>query len=109
MLRTKTLIALALAANVYGMTATAAEINTKYYGAPAAAVAASRVIDINSGVKSVQVNNGEIVTFRIDGQQYTWNFQLYSREGAIALSALLPKNIRAEGVTVYVAPDPLYL
>jgi hypothetical protein len=108
MLRTKTLIALALAANVYGMTATAGEINTKYYGAPAAAVAANRVIEITSGVKSVQVNNGEIVTFSVDGQRYTWSFQLYSKEGAIALSALLPNNIRADGVTVYVAADPLY-
>lgn len=108
MLRTQTLIALALAASAYSMTAGAGEIDAKYYGAPAAASAASRVIEIGSDTRHVQVTNGEVITFSVGGQQYTWNFQVYGQSRAIALAALLPKTMHADGVTVYVAPDPLY-
>lgn len=108
MLRKTTLIAFAFAAAAYGLDASAADVNPRYYGAPAAAGTASRVIEITESTKHVRVTNGEIVTFSIGGQRYTWSFQLYGQEGALALAEILPQNIRADGVTVYVAADPLY-
>jgi hypothetical protein len=66
------------------------------------------VVDITPGMKYVNVINGQTVSFNLGGQQFTWTFQLYQQEGAVALSAILPKELRADDVTVYVAPDPTY-
>jgi hypothetical protein len=105
---TKTLIAIAIAASALTLNAHAGDVNPTMYGAIAPASAAQRVVDIKPGMKYVNVVNGQTITFNVDGKPFTWTFQLYQQEGAVALSAILPSGLHADGVTVYVAPDPTY-
>lgn len=104
----KTLIAFAFAASAFTLNAKAGDIRPDLYGKPAPATTAARVIEIAPTTKHVTVTNGETITFHVQGQHYTWSFQLYQQEGAVALSAILPKDLHADGVIVYVAPDPTY-
>jgi hypothetical protein len=104
----KTLIAFAIAASALSLNATAADLGPKIYGMAAPATTAARSIAITPDTRFVNVINGETITFRINGQTFTWTFQLYQQEGALALSAILPKELHADGVTVYVAPDSSY-
>jgi hypothetical protein len=108
MKRTNTLIAFVFAASALTLNAHAGDINANLYGAPAAAAAAQRSVDITPDTRHVKVTNGETVTFNIHGKPFTWTFQLYQQEGALALSAILPDELRADGVTVYVASNPIY-
>jgi len=106
----KTLIAMAIAASALTLNtaAHAGDVNPTMYGASAPASAAQRVVEIKPGMKYVNVVNGQTITFNVDGKPFTWTFQLYQQEGAVALSAILPAELHADGVTVYVAPDPTY-
>jgi endonuclease YncB( thermonuclease family) len=108
MKHSKALITLALAASALSLNADAAAIDPHMYGAGAPASAAQRVVDVKPGMKYVNVVNGQTVTFNVEGKAFTWTFQLYQQEGVVALSSILPKELHADGVTVYVAPDPTY-
>lgn len=107
---TKTLIAFAIAASAFTLNANAGIFDTapQIYGKPAPATAAQRTIDITADTKKVNVTNGETITFNINGKQFTWKFDLYHQEGVLKLSTILPKELHADGVTIYVAEDPLY-
>jgi endonuclease YncB( thermonuclease family) len=108
MKHSKALIAVAIAASALTFNANAGGINPNTYGASAPASAAQRVVDVKPGMKYVNVVNGQTITFNVEGKPFTWTFQLYQQEGVVALSAILPKELHADGVTVYVAPDPTY-
>ena len=108
MLRTKTLIAFAFATAAYAVSTQAATTDAGAYGMPAATAAANRVVNVAPGLKHINVINGETVTFNIEGRPFTWTFQLYHQEGALPLSAILPGELHADGVTVYVSADPSY-
>jgi len=56
----------------------------------------------------VRVTNGETVTFNIDGKPFSWTFQMYQQEGVVALAAILPQELHADSVKVYVGADPTY-
>jgi hypothetical protein len=101
---THTLIAIAAA--VFALNAGAAD--AQLYGKPAPASAAQRKIEIKPDSKNIRVTNGETVTFSIDGKPFTWTFQLYQQEGVVALAAILPQELHADGVKVYVDADPTY-
>lgn len=107
---TKTLAAFAVAASALTLNAHAGifDVNPKVYGAAAAASTAQRTIDITAQTKKVRVTNGETITFNVNGKQFTWKFDMYHQEGALELSTILPKDLQADGVTIYVAEDPVY-
>jgi len=69
---------------------------------------ADRHITINAGTKWVNVNNGDTVTFDIDGKSFTWHFDTLHSEEAFDLSKIAPEGVAAGMVTVYVASNPLY-
>lgn len=108
MKRTTTLLGLALAASAFGLNAGAADINPKLYGNEASASGANRVVEITPATKYVNVIDGDTVKFKIEGREFTWTFDLYHQEGVVELSSILPKDMRAGDVKVYVASDPSY-
>ncbi len=107
---TKSLFAFALAASAFAMNANAGvfDVTPKIYGAPATASAAQRIIEITPDTKSVQVTNGETVQFNINGAPFTWKFDLYHQEGVLDLATILPAELQATGVKVYVGESPEY-
>ena len=106
---TKTLTALAFAASAFAMNAHAGifDVTPKIYGHEVADNAAQRTIDVNGDTRKVQVTNGETIKFDVNGQSYTWKFDLYHQEGVVDLGFILPQT-HADGVKIYVAEDPLY-
>ena len=106
---TKTLTSLALAASAFSLNAHAGvfDVTAKIYGRPAAASAAQQTIVVTPETRKIHVTNGETVKFEVNGQAYTWKFDLYHQEGVLDLTTILPES-HAEGVKVYVAEDPLY-
>jgi hypothetical protein len=103
-----TLLGFVFAASAFTLNVHAADIDSGFYGTPASEQSAGRVIEITPATRHVNVTEGETVTFRIGDQQFTWTFHMLHQEGALSLSAILPRGLRAEGVMVYVAADTSY-
>lgn len=95
--------AIAIGANAAGPTGEAPD-----FGAPVANVAAERTITVKPATRYVNVTDGETVKFAVDGKEFSWHFRTWPSAEQIALDKLAPKEIRASGVMVYVARNPLY-
>lgn len=107
-MKTLAIVAFAFAAGVSSLNASADNIDSANYGAAAQASRTARVLDITPGTRHVNVIDGETVTFNVDGQPFTWTFRMNHGEGVVALAAILPKELDAHGVMVYVGPDLNY-
>lgn len=77
-------------------------------GSAAQITAATHTITIKSGTKSVNVDQGDVVTFEVGGQTFTWNFDTLRSGGSFDLAEIAPHGLDTRGVRVYVAPNPLY-
>jgi plastocyanin len=106
--RNKILVALAIAASVAGLNASAADSSPNAYGNNSPAGSAGRVVEITPATKYVNVTDGDTVTFKIDGRDFTWTFHVLHQEGVVQLSSILPQDLHADGVKVYVTPDLSY-
>lgn len=73
-----------------------------------AAHAEDRVVTINADTKWVNVDNGDTVTFNVNGKTFTWQASTLHTEEAFDLAKIAPAGIDAGKVTVYVASNPLY-
>ena len=83
--------------------------NSADYGQRAAEGSHSRVLKLKPGAKHFNVTNGETVKFDVDGKCFTWTVRTFAHQGLFKLSDIAPAGVAAEGVTVYVADDPLYI
>lgn len=102
-----TIIATVIAAAATG--AAHASINPMpQFGMATAAANADRQVTINANTKWVNVNNGDTVTFNLDGKSFTWHFDTLHSEEAFDLAKIAPEGINVGMVTVYVASNPLY-
>jgi len=81
--------------------------NNQMFGSAAPAAAATRVIAI-SAAGDINVNQGDVVQFNIDGKSFTWQFDTLRPDDRFVLSAIAPGGVETHGVYVYVAPNPLY-
>lgn len=108
MKHTKTLAALVFATSALSLHAHAGNVDPSTYGMSAPESTAARVVDITATTRHVAVTDGETITFKVDGQRFTWTFRMYHNEGVVALAAILPQALDARGVMVYVSPDPSY-
>lgn len=87
---------------------TASAGNSADYGQPAADGSHARVLKLKPGAKHFNVTNGETVKFDVDGKCFTWTVRTFAHQGLFKLSEIAPEGVRADGVIVYVADDPLY-
>lgn len=74
----------------------------------AQAAAATHTVVIKTGTKSVNVDQGDVVTFEVDGKAFTWQFDTLRMSGSFDLAEIAPQGFDTQGVRVYVAPNPLY-
>lgn len=78
------------------------------YGVAVASSAAQRHIVVKPGARSVQVVNGETVTFTVDGKSFSWHVDTFPNFSQFALAKIAPADVPAGAVTVYVTPNPTY-
>lgn len=77
---------------------------TSFYGQPADAAVANRVVDVATS-RSLNVAYGETITFTDAGRQFTWTFNGLDRKGLV-LTDIAPAGF-GRSLKVYVAQDPL--
>lgn len=77
------------------------------FGAPAAAKAAARTIELR-GQKVVRVGSGETVAFRSGSRIAAWHFTSRADNTSVALSELLPAMSGDGNVTVLIERSPIY-
>ncbi len=94
---------LASSAQAMGLSGTVAD-----YGAPAPERAAGRHLQLTDTTISVNVENGEMVTFVVDGKSFTWNFDAFPNITNFALASIAPKGFDVKNVRVYLSENPLY-
>lgn len=78
------------------------------FGSAVQAPAATRSVVISPSTKYVNVDQGDVVTFQIEGNAFTWQFDTLRPDASFDLSAIVPTGVNAHGVRVYVAPNPTY-
>lgn len=65
----------------------------------------NRVVNLDKGTTFLNVTQMETVKITVAGKSVTWTFDTLGTP-TFPLSKIIPE---AEGITVYVAPNPLYL
>lgn len=104
----KTIFALgfALAISLYNGAAHASAVrNLSDYGAQAHSESAGRKIVIKPGTKWINVTNGEVVTFVLGDQSFTYHVRTYPNTQKFDLGAIAPSDVNVPNVQVYVAQD----
>lgn len=64
-------------------------------------LAGSRIVDVTTA-RSVNVNCGEIVTFRNEGRTFSWKFDV-ANHGAINLRDIAPAGFAQKPIYIYVS------
>lgn len=72
------------------------------HGAVVQDAGAVRKIVIQPNTKSVTVQDGETVTFVVDGKTFSYHFQTWPTTNVLPLSAIAPQEVNVGGVRVYV-------
>lgn len=79
----------------------------KLLGGPASPESAERTLTITANIKSLNVVGGETVKFIMGDKVFAWHFD--DPLSSIKLNEVAPAGMLDHVVTVYVAPNPLYL
>ncbi|MGK5033055.1 CzcE family metal-binding protein [Janthinobacterium sp. MDT1-19] len=78
------------------------------FGSAAPAPSATCTITISSATKYVNVTQGDVVKFDVDGKTFTWQFDTLRTKASFDFSAIAPSGVNTHGVRVYVAANPIY-
>lgn len=81
---------------------------TPTLGSTAQAAAATHTVAITTATQSVNVDQGDVITFMVDGKTFTWQFDTLNPSGNFSLASIAPQGMETHGVRVYVAPNPIY-
>jgi hypothetical protein len=77
-------------------------------GSAAPAAAPARVINLAASTKYVNVTDGDTVRFVQGDSAFTWHVSVNPAHDVFKLSSIAPAAMHVDGVTVYVAANPLY-
>lgn len=69
---------------------------------------ATRTIKIVPQTRYVNVNQGDIVEFEVDGKTFAWQFDTTHPQGWLDLGLFAPQGGNTYGVQVFVGQNPLY-
>jgi hypothetical protein len=87
----------------------ASQTNSKsYYGHPSQPNAATRTVVVTSSTKYVNVDQDDVVTFVVNGNSFTWQFDTLRPSDSVDLSSIAPREVSVPAVSIYVAPNPIY-
>jgi hypothetical protein len=68
--------------------------------------AAHRKVVIHEKTRHVNVTNGEVVLFEVNGKRFTFAFNAWPNDSSVPLSVIAPKDVELPDVRVYIAPSP---
>jgi len=107
-IRSNVLLGIVLSTALFGAAAQAAPgaHDTAWYGVPVAVQKNVRTIVITPQTRHVNVTNGEVVTFAVGEQRFSFQFQTYPQTQVTELSAIAPAGIDVGAVRVYIADNP---
>lgn len=74
-----------------------------------AKVPGQRTVTITAATRWLNVTSGETVRFIAGTRSFTWNFQLGATVDKFDLNLVAPPGFLTRALTVYVAPNPLYI
>jgi len=77
--------------------------NADFYGEATQPAAAVRTIVVGPDTRWVNVDQGEIVKFVVNGQEFAWHFD--GTLPALNLKQIAPQGAIARDVSVYIAPS----
>lgn len=105
----KTIILLLSAATLSPLAAMAHH-NGEYVKSPlgfaVAAPAAARNVTVDANTRYLNVNQGDVVQFNVDGQRFAWQFDTLG-DRPIDLATIAPADVHVHGVKVFVAANAL--
>ncbi|WP_229467310.1 CzcE family metal-binding protein [Massilia sp. Mn16-1_5] len=90
------------------MSATAVTPRADLLGSPVPAHAATRVVNLNQGMQSINVVAGDTVRFVNGSGEFGWSFNTSPIVQTFDLNQVAPNGALGHPVRVYVAPSPLY-
>lgn len=76
-------------------------------GKPASVSAVTRTVSVNSGTRAVNVEQGDIVRFDVNGKTFVWQFDTLNAR-SFELAKIAPEGIATGHIRVYVADNPIY-
>ena len=62
----------------------------------------SKVVDLSKAPKSLNINCGDVISFRDGDKTFTWKFDVVGHQ-AVKLAAIAPAGFNAQAFTVYVS------
>ena len=77
-------------------------------GSPIPAAAATRTVNLGSGMQSINVVSGDTVRFVGNGGEFAWSFNTSPIVQVFDLNQVAPNGAVGQPMRVYVAPSPLY-
>lgn len=81
-----------------------AEVQKELYGSASQPGPTTRIEDVGQSAR-LTVNHGETVTFRSQGQQFTWTFDGLEHQG-LPLARIAPPGFPARDATVHIGRNP---
>lgn len=72
------------------------------YGVPATASSASKVVDLSKAPKAMNVNCGDVISFRDGDKTFTWKFDVVGHQ-AVNLAAIAPTGFNSQALKIYVS------
>lgn len=83
---------------------TRVEVKKELYGKMSAPKPSTRIVDLEQTTR-LTVTHGETVTFRSQGQQFTWTFDGLEHQG-LRLAVIAPAGFPAAEATVHIGQNP---
>lgn len=105
---TRLFLPLAVALSAACVTASAVTPRADLLGTPVPAHAATRVVNLNSGMQSINVVAGDTIRFVNGNGEFGWSFNVSPIVQTFDLSQVAPSGALGHPLRVYVAPSPLY-
>lgn len=78
-------------------------------GMPVTDAPGERTVTITAATSWVNVTGGKTVRFIVGARSFTWNFQTSATIDKFDLNLIAPAGMLPRAITVYLAPNPLYI
>ncbi|MEL4177974.1 CzcE family metal-binding protein [Roseateles sp. PN1] len=72
------------------------------YGVPTTPTASGKVVDLSKAPKSLNVNCGDVISFRDGDKTFTWKFDVIGHQ-SVNLAAIAPAGFSTQSLKIHVS------